>query len=429
MQLTTAVEAMRAVTDGQRVYIHGGAATPTPLLHALKERARGLRDVQTVSMHLEGPAPHVAPDLEGHIRHNALFIGANVRLAVAEGRADYTPVFLSDIPRLFADGGLALDVALIQVSPPDSSGYCSLGVSVDVAQSAVRHARTVIAEVNEQMPRTLGDSLVHSDEIDFAIRSDRPILEVARAHLDERHVAIGRHVASLVDDGSTLQMGIGGTVDGLLAQLRDHRDLGIHTEMFSDGVVDLVEAGVVTGGRKRVHPGQIVSSFVMGSQRVYDFVRDNPTVAMHPSDYTNDPVLISQQEKMVAVNSAIEVDLTGQVCADSIGGRFYSGIGGQLDFIRGAARAEGGRPIIALTSTVATPEGEVSRIVSHLARGAGVVTTRGDVHYVVTEHGIAALHGRSIRERAQRLLDIAAPAFRERLAREAFELYGVRLRA
>jgi len=428
MIVTTPGEALRTVSDGQRVYIHGGAATPTPLIEALAERARSLTGVETVSLHLEGPAPHVAPELEGHLRHNALFIGTNVRQAVAEGRADYTPVFLSDIPGLFAGGGLSLDVALIQVSPPDAHGYCSLGVSVDVAQPAVRHARTVVAEINAQMPRTLGDSFVHVSQIDVAIETDRPIIEVVRAPMDERFVAIGRNVAQLIKDGSTLQLGIGATVDGLLLQLFSHRDLGIHTEMFSDGLIDLVEAGVVNGARKRLHPGQIVSSFVLGTRRVYDFVDDNPMVSMHPSHYTNDIAVIAQQERMVAVNAAIEVDLTGQVCSDSIGGRFYSGIGGQLDFIRGAARAPGGRPIIAMTSTVRTPAGEVSRLVSHLAAGAGVVTTRGDVHYVVTEHGIAALHGQPVRERAQRLLEIADPRFREQLAREVLDLYGLHLR-
>ena len=421
-------DAIRVIESGQRVYVHGGAATPTPLLAALTEHARTLRDVETVSLHLEGPAPHVAPDLAGHIRHNALFIGANVRQAVIEGRADYTPVFLSDIPGLFANGGLPLDVALIQVSPPDAQGNCSLGVSVDVAQSAVRNARIVIAEVNQQMPRTFGDSSIHASEIDFAFETDRPLIEVMPAPLDDRYVDIGRHVAGLIGDGSTLQLGIGATVDGLLLQLLKHRDLGIHTEMFSDGLVDLVEAGVVTGARKRLHTGVIVSSFVLGSRRVYDFVRDNPVVAMHPSQYTNDIGIIAQHEHMVAVNSAIEVDLTGQVCADSIGGHFYSGIGGQLDFIRGAARAPGGRPIIALTSTARTARGEVSRLVSHLSPGAGVVTTRGDVHYVVTEFGIASLHGHTVRERAQRLLEVAAPQFREQLAREAFDLYALRLR-
>ena len=426
MRLTTAAEALAAVQSGHSVYLHGGAATPTPLLDALADRARALTDVRTVSLHLEGPAPHVSPDLAGHLRHNALFIGSNVRQAVQEGRADFTPVFLSDIPALFASGALRVDVALLQVSRPDRHGYCSLGVSVDVARAAAGVAGTVIAEVNAQMPRTHGESFVHISEIDLGVETDRPLPEVPQPALDERYHAIGRHVASLIEDRATLQLGIGAVAEAVLLQLFDHRGLGIHTEMFSDGVVDLVQAGVITGEHKRLHAGEIVTSFVMGTRRLYDFVDDNPAVAMHPSHYTNDPMVIARHEEMVAVNSAIEVDLTGQVCADSIGGRFYSGIGGQLDFIRGAARAARGRPIIALPSTARG--GEVSRIVARLAPGAGVVTTRGDVYFVVTEHGIAALHGRTARERAQALLAIAHPAFREQLAREAFETYGFRLR-
>ncbi len=425
MEITDVTSALARIESGQRVYLHGGAATPTPLIEALALRAIDLHDVETVSMHLEGPAPHVAPGLAGHLRHNALFIGANVRQAVAEGRADFTPVFLADVPALFAAGGLPLDVALIQVSPPDAHGYCSLGVSVDVARTAARYAHLVIAEINEQMPRTLGDAFVHSSEIDLAVRTDRPIIEVARLPLDARSTAVGKHVASLIEDGATLQLGIGSTVDSMLLELFDHHDLGIHTEMFSDGLVDLVEAGVVTGARKRPHPGQIVTSFVMGTRRLYDFVDNNPMVAMHPSHYTNDVNVIAQHDHMVSVNSAIEIDLTGQVCADSIGPRFYSGIGGQLDFIRGAARAPHGRSIIAMPSTAGG--GTISRIVSTLKPGAGVVTTRGDVHFVATEHGIAELHGHHVRDRAQQLLGLAAPEFREQLAREAFELYGFQL--
>lgn len=425
MRSVSASEALEAVQSGQRVYLHGGAATPTPLLFALADRARRLRGVETVSLHLDGPAPHVAPELAGHLRHNALFIGANVRAAVGEGRADFTPVFLSDIPQLFAGGTLPIDVALIQVSPPDAHGYCSLGVSVDVAHSAVHHADVVVAEVNRQMPRSLGRSFLHVSQIDLAVETDRPLVEVPAPPLDDRYYQIGRHVASLIEDGATLQLGIGAVAEAVLLQLFDHRDLGVHTEMFSDGVVDLFEAGVITGAKKRRHTGEIVTSFVQGTRRLYDFVDDNPVVSMHPSDYTNNPAVIASHVEMVAVNSAIEVDLTGQVCADSIGGRFYSGIGGQLDFIRGAARAVQGRPIIALPST--TADGRISRIVSRLAPGAGVVTTRGDVHFVVTEHGIAELHGRNVRERGQALLRVAHPAFRDQLAREAFETYGMRL--
>ncbi len=426
MPATTLARAFAPLRDGARVYIHGGCATPTPLLEGLAERARMLRGVETVSLHLEGPAPHVAPELEGHIRHNALFISANVRQAVQQGRADFTPVFLADIPQLFRDGALPLDVALVQVSPPDRHGYCSLGVSVDVARPAAEAARHVIAEINTRMPRTLGDSFLSLDRFDAYIETDRPLIEVPPAPITDGHRIIARHVATLIDDGATLQLGIGAVPAAVLEALRGHRDLGMHTEMFSDPVVDLVEAGVLTGARKRRHPGVIIAAFAMGTRRLYDFIDNNPMVQMFPSSYTNDVRVIADHEEMVAINSAIQVDLTGQVCADSLGPRFYSGIGGQLDFIRGAARAPGGRPIIALPATAAG--GAISRIVTTLAPGAGVVTTRGDVYFVVTEHGVAALHGRSVRERAQALIDVAAPSFREALAREALATYGFRLR-
>ena len=425
MRVMTPAEALAPVSSGQRIFLHGGAATPTPLLEALAERGRDLEGVETVSLHLEGPAPHVDPALDGHIRHNALFIGANVRQAVQEGRADFTPVFLSDIARLFADGTLPLDVALIQVAPPDEHGYCSFGVSVDVARPAAGLAKYVVAEVNRQMPRTLGESTIHVSEIDAAIETDRWIYQHPRKAPNEVQQRIGAHVATLVDDGATLQLGIGGVADAVLSSLTQHRDLGIHTEMFSDGVLDLVEAGVVTGAQKKYQPGLIVASFVMGSQRLYDFVDDNPMVALYPSSYTNDPFVIARHEEMTAINSAIEVDLTGQVCADSLGPKLWSGIGGQVDFIRGAARAVRGVPIIALPSTAL--DGKQSRIVPLLRPGAGVVTSRGDVYYVVTEYGVAALHGRSVRARAQALVDIAHPDFREQLAREAFETFGFRL--
>ncbi len=418
-------ELFDGLESGMRVYVHGGAATPTALIEALCARARELHDVETISLHLEGPAPHVAPELRGHVRHNALFIGANVREAVNRGDADFTPVFLSDVPALFSNGTLPLDVALIQVSPPDSNGYCSLGVAVDVARGAADAARYVIADVNERMPRTRGDSLIHVDAIDACVESEHPLHAVAPRALTPDQQVIGELVATLVDDGATLQLGIGGVAEAVLAALGGHRELGVHTEMFSDGVVDLVEAGVITGARKRLHPGRIVSSFVMGSERLYRFVDDNPLVELYPSSYTNDVRVIAAHEEMVAINSAIEVDLTGQVCADSIGPKFWSGIGGQLDFIRGAARAPHGRPIVALPATAQA--GTRSRIVTLLAPGAGVVTTRGDVYFVVTEFGIASLHGRTVRERARALLHIAHPAFREQLAREAFAAYGFRL--
>lgn len=413
---------MQAIHSGDRVYVQGGCATPVPLLEALAARARDLRDVEVVSLHTEGPAPHVDPAVEGHIRHNALFIGANVRSAVNEGRADFTPVFLSDVPGLFRTT-LPVDVALIQVSPPDAHGYCSLGISIDCAKPAADRARTVVAEVNRQMPRTHGDAFIHITEIDYLVETDRPLLEVTRAHSTDQLDRIGAHVASLVDDASTLQLGIGAVPDAVLKRLEGHRDLGIHTEMFSDGLVDLVERGVVTNAAKSLHRGKTVTSFVMGSRRVYDFVDDNPAVEFYPASYTNDPQVISRIDRMVAINSAIQVDLTGQVCADSIGHLFYSGIGGQVDFIRGASRSQGGRPIIAIPSTAVG--GNVSRIVAELAPGAGVVTTRGDVHYVVTEYGIAYLHGKSIRQRAEALIAIAHPDFHDELSRVARQLHFV----
>jgi acetyl-CoA hydrolase len=426
MARTTIEEALAPLRDGARVYLHGGCATPTPLLEGLARRAATLRDVETVSLHLEGPAPHVAPALAGHLRHNALFISRNVREAVNAGRADFTPVFLSDIPALFRNGVLPLDAALIQVSPPDAHGFCSFGVSVDVARPAAEAAPYVVALVNAQMPRSLGDSFLHIGRIHAQVEVDQPVIEVGGPEITPVHQAIARQVITLIEDGATLQLGIGAVADAVLQQLFDHRDLGIHTEMFSEGVVDLVLAGVITGARKPVHRGQIVSSFVMGTRRLYAFIDNNPMVAMFPSHYTNDTRVIAEQGRMVAINSAIEVDLTGQVCADSLGSRFYSGIGGQLDFIRGAARAPEGRPIIALPATAAG--GTRSRIVAQLSPAAGVVTTRGDVYFVVTEHGVAQLHGRPVRERAQALIDVAAPPFRENLAREAQQLFGFRLR-
>ena len=422
-----AARALAIVQSGNRVYVHGGCATPIPLLQALADRAAALQNVETVALHMEGPAPHVDPRLDGHLRHNALFIGANVREAVNAGRADFTPVFLADIPALFQGDALPLDVALIQVSPPDAHGFCSLGVSVDVAQPAAESARHVIAEINAQMPRSLGDAFIHRSRFGAEIETDRPIIEIARPQLTDVHERIGRLVASLIDDGATVQMGIGAVPDAVLQQLGQHKDLGIHTEMFSDGVIDLVEAGVVTGARKPIFTGMIVSSFVMGTRRLYDFIDNNPMVSMHPSHETNNLRVIAKHGEMAAINSAIQVDLTGQVCADSIGPRFYSGIGGQLDFIRGAAASPGGCPIIALPATAR--EGTLSRIVAELTPGSGVVTTRGDVYFVVTEYGIAALHGRSVRDRAQALLDVAAPAFREELARRAQALFGFSLRS
>jgi 4-hydroxybutyrate CoA-transferase len=419
----SADEALRAVQSGNRVFIHGAAATPHPLVAALGRRLPVVSEVETVSIHTVGDAPYAAPEHADSVRHRALFIGANVRAAVNAGRADYVPIFLSDIPALFRNGALPIDVALVNVSPPDEHGYCSLGTSVDVAKAAVENARIVIAQINMAMPRTLGDSFIHADQVSYAVVEQvPPYVDEPEPPTDEER-RIGGHIAGLVEDGSTLQLGIGAIPNAAAAALRNHHELGVHTELFSDGVVDLVEAGVITGACKTLHRGKIVSSFVVGSKRVYDFVHNNPGVELHPIDYTNDTSIIRRHDQMVTINSAIEVDLTGQVCADSIGTSFFSGVGGQMDFMRGAALSRGGKPIIALPSTA--KRRTLSRIVPTLKEGAGVVTSRAHVHYVVTEHGVAYLHGRSIRERARALIAIADPAFREGLCRYARERLGI----
>ena len=408
------------VETGHRVYVQGGCAVPFALVEALMARKDELRDVEIVHLHTEGPAPYTRPEMTGHFRHNALFVGANAREAVREGRADVTPVLLSDVPNLF-ETTLPLDVALIQVSPPDQSGYCSLGISVDCARPASLAARTVIAQVNPRMPRTHGDSFLHVSQIDYLVESTAELTEVSCPEPDEVALSIGRHVVSLIEDGATIQTGIGTIPNAVLASLTGHKRLGVHTEMFSDGLLDLIEGGAVDGSAKSYHPGKVVASFVIGSRRLYDFVDDNPMIEMHATTFTNDPFLIARNDRMVSINSAIEIDLTGQVCADSMGHVLYSGIGGQLDFVRGAARSRGGRAIIAMPSTARG--GSISRIVSELQPGAGVVTTRGDVQYVITEYGIASLHGRTLRERARGLIDIAHPAFRDELAASARSLH------
>jgi 4-hydroxybutyrate CoA-transferase len=423
MKLVSLTDAVAGIRSGDRVFVHGGAATPTALLEALVGRAADLRDVGIVHFHTEGPAPHLAPEMAAHFRHRALFIGANARDAVNEGRADYVPVFLSDVPELFVSGVLPLDAVLINVSPPDAHGYCSLGTSVDAALAATRAARTVIAQLNPSMPRTLGDSFVHVDEIDLAVDVDHPPHEHRAAAIGDVERRIGELVAELVPRGATLQMGIGSIPAAVGLALRDKRDLGIHTELFTDPVLDLVEAGAVTGAAKEINRGKIVSAFLMGSRRLYGFVHDNPMIEMRPVDYTNDTSVIRRFRRMVAINSAISIDLTGQVSADSIGTRFYSGVGGQMDFMRGAALAPEGRAIIALPSTAAG--GTVSRIVPVLAEGAGVVTSRAHVRTVVTEHGVAELFGRSVRERAAALTKIAHPAFRDELRAEARRRFHV----
>ncbi len=421
MRTVSAQEAVAVIKPGDRVFVHSVAAAPRVLLEAMTARAPELRVVEVISLHTEGPAPYAAPEMAPSFRVNALFVGANVRQAVREGRADYLPVFLSEAPKLFRAGILPLDVALVQVSPPDRHGFCSLGVSVDVTRAAVQVAKSVVAQVNPRMPRTHGDGLIHEESIDFAVAVDEPIPELPHYQATETEIAVGEHCAELVEDGATLQIGIGAIPDSTLAALSGHHRLGVHTEMLSDGVVDLVEKGVVTGEMKRIHPGKIVAGFALGTRRLYDFLDDNPQVAMLDMAYLNDVEVIRRNPKVTAINGAVEVDLTGQVCADSIGDRVYSGVGGQMDFIRAASLSEGGKPIIALPSTA--HDGE-SRIVSYLKAGAGVVTTRAHVHFVVTEHGIADLHGKNLRQRAAALIAIADPRHRDALAAEARRRFG-----
>ncbi len=417
MKIVTADQAVAGIRSGHQVYVHCAAAAPSVLLDALVARAPELQDVGIVHLHIEGPGPHLAPEMDGHFRHRALFIGPNARRAVDEGRADYVPVFLSDVPRLFTSGALSLDAVLVNATPPDAHGFCSLGTSVEAMHSAIRAATTVIVQFNRAMPRTLGDSFIHVSEIDLAVEVDVPPYERPVGEIGEVERQIGAHVAELVPDGATLQLGIGAIPAATALFLRDKKDLGIHTEMFTDAVVDLVEAGAITGAAKERNRGKIVTAFLMGSRRLYDFVHDNPMVEMRPVDFTNDTSIIRTFRKMVAINSAIEVDLTGQVVADSIGSRPYSGVGGQMDFIRGAALAEEGQAIIALPSTAAG--GTVSRITATLKEGAGVVTTRAHVRTVVTEYGVTDLLGRSLRERAAALIEIAHPDFRDELRARA----------
>jgi acyl-CoA hydrolase len=416
----SAEEAVRLLGSGMRIFVHGAAATPTPLLEAMVAR-RDLEGVHLYHLHTEGGAPFAEPEHSGRFWSVSFFTGAPLRRPIEEGRADFMPIFLSDIPDLFASGRIALDAALIQVSPPDAHGLCTLGTSVDVAKPAADTARILIAEINERMPRTHGNTVVPLERVTTYIHTDRPLHE--RPPEPETEVAgrIGDIIAGLVEDGSALQMGIGAIPDAVLGRLHHKRNLGIHTETFSDRLIDLVESGAVTNRLKAVHPGRIVTSFVGGTRRVFDFVHDNPLVEFHTSDRTNDTHLIRQNDRTVAINSALQIDLTGQVCADSIGHRIYSGIGGQMDFIRGAALSRGGKPILALPSTAG--KGTLSRIVHELATGAGVVTTRGHVHWVVTEFGAVNLHGLTLRQRGEALISIAHPNFRAELQRE---LAGIR---
>lgn len=414
----SAEDVVSHIESGDKVFVHGAAATPTPLLEALSRRT-DVEGVEVYHLHLSGPIPFAAPEDGGKIFSNSLFTGPALRVPIAEGRADFIPVFLSDVPGLFTNRIIDLDVALVQLSPPDRHGHCSLGPSVDTALAAARSARKVLAEINHRMPRTLGHSVVPFASVDHFTVTDRPLLEHPPTPETEVEARIGELIADLVEDGSTLQMGIGAIPDAALSRMGEKVGLGIHTEMFSDRVIDLMEGGVVTNEHKKVHPNRTTTSFVSGSNRLFDFIDNNQQVEFHPCDRTNDTALIRKNPRVVAINSAIEIDVTGQVCADSIGHRIFSGIGGQMDFIRGAALSPGGKPIIALPSTAA--RGQVSRITTQLNPGAGVVTTRGHVHWVVTEYGAVNIHGMNLRQRAEALISIAHPDFRADLRRGVTE--------
>jgi acetyl-CoA hydrolase len=420
-KILSAEAAVRNVKSGQRLFLTGNCSVPQKLLAALVDYATNLQNVEICQALTIGPADYVKPEMAGHLRVNSMFISPNTRKAVNEGRADFTPVLLSEFPLLFKRNILPLDTALIQISPPDEHGFCSFGIEVGLTKSAADAAKFIIAEVNEQMPRTLGDSFIHVSKLNCIVPVDYqlpelPMSEEGPSEIIEKIAAL---VASLIPDAATMQLGIGAIPDAVLKHLFEKKDLGIHTELFSDGIIDLVEAGVLTNSKKTLHPGKIIAGFIIGTQRLYKWVDDNPLIELHPTEYVNDPFVIAQNDRMVAINSAIEVDLTGQICADSIGHKLYSGVGGQLDFVYGASRSKGGVPIIALPSTAK----EFSRIVVSLKPGAGVVTTRNHVHYVVTEYGIADLYGKTIRQRAQSLINVAHPDFRQELTEQAKEIH------
>lgn len=420
-RIVTAAEAVRFIKSGNRVFLTGNCSVPQTILASLVDYAPELYDVEINQALTVGPADYVSSAMEGHLRVNTMFISANIRRAVQEGRADFTPVLLSEFTLLFKNGHLPLDVALVQLSPPDNYGFCSFGVEVGLTKTPAESAKIIIAEVNQQMPRTLGDSFIHVSKLHHIVPVNYPLPDVVMGGEGPSDVteSIAKYISELIPDGATMQMGIGAIPDAVLKYLYEKKDLGIHTELFSDGVIDLVDAGVLTSARKSLHPGKIVAGFIIGTRRLYQWVDDNPLIELHPTEYINDPFVIAQNDRQVAINSAIEVDLTGQVCADSIGPKLYSGIGGQLDFIYGASRSKGGVPIIALPSTAK----EFSRIVPMLKQGAGVVTGRNHVRYIVTEFGIADLYGKSIRQRARALINIAHPKFRDELTRQAIELH------
>lgn len=419
-KVVTAAEAISHIESGDKIFIGTGCASPQLLIEALTTETKGIDDASLFHLLTMGVAPYAHDTVKGRFRFNSFFISSNVRDAVQQGLGDYTPIFLSDIPRQFELGRIPLDVALIQTTLPNSDGMVSLGVSVDIVKSAAENAKLLIAEVNPNMPWTLGNSLIPVDYIDYMVESNRKLFLYHPAPVDETIRAIARNVSTLIEDGSTIEVGIGGVPQSILEFLKDKKNLGIHTEMFTDSLIDLIESGVINNSKKVVNQGKVVASFIMGTEKLYKWVNNNPIIELHPSEYVNDPFVIGSHPKMVAINMALEVDLTGQVCADSLGHKFYSGIGGQVDFIRGAARSPGGKPIIALQSTA--KGGTISRIVPRLSEGAGVVTTRGDVHYVITEYGIADLHGKNIRERTMALINIAHPKFRRDLLKVAKEI-------
>jgi len=424
-KLTTAEEAVKRIKSGDNIVVQPGCAVPRELVRAMVRRKDELENVTIYHILIVGELPYVNPGMEKHFKHKAFFTGANARKAVQEGRAEFIPIFLSEVPLLFKRNIIPVDIALLNVSPPDEHGFCSYGVDVGTIKTAAEKAKIVIAQINSEMPRSLGDSFIHINKIHHIVEHTEPIQELPQIdpntseEMLKIYDTIGKNTAELIEDGSTLQMGIGAIPDSVMKYLRDRKNLGIHTEMFSDGIVSLVEEGIINGEEKTIHPGKIIVGFVLGTNRVFKFIDNNPVIEFHPQEYVNDPFIIAQNKKMVAINSAIEIDITGQVCADSIGTKIFSGIGGQVDFIRGAAHSEGGKPIIALPSI--TKDGDVSRIVPQLNPGAGVVTSRGDVHYVVTEYGVAQLFGKTLKERARELIRIAHPKFRDELTKYAKE--------
>ncbi len=429
-KLVTSDEAMEVISSGNKIVVQPGCAAPLELIRALVRKKDQLEDVEIYHILIVGDLPYVQPGMEKHFKHKAFFIGHNTRQAINDGRAEFIPIFLSEVTLLFKKGIIKPDAAFIHVSPPDEHGFCSYGIDVGNIKTPAEKAQIIIAQVNENMPRGLGNSFIHVNKIDYIVEHDESLMELpqidpnASQDLLNIYDSIGKNVSNLIEDGATLQMGIGAIPDAVMNYLHDRQNLGVHTEMFSDGIIDLVEEGIINGEEKTLHPGKIIAGFVLGTKKSYDFLDNNPIIEFHPQEYVNDPFVIAKNNKMVAINSAIEIDLTGQVCSDSFGTRFYSGIGGQVDFIRGAAHSEGGKPIIALPST--SKDGSVSRLVPMLKPGAGVVTSRGDVHYVVTEYGVVNLFGKSVRERAKSLINISHPKFRDELNKFAFETYNIK---